>query len=358
MVIDVEINKKVLDEILPLVQKPARYSGGEVGCVVKDKNEVDVRFAFCFPDKYEVGMSHLGIKILYGVLNQMDGVWCERVFAPDLDMEALMRERNIPLYALESKDAIAGFDFIGFTLQYELCYTNMLNMLDLAGLEVRADKRGDELKAIVVAGGPCTCNPEPIADFVDIFSIGEGEEALPELMELFRKAKKEGLTKREFLRRAAQIEGMYVPSLYDVEYNEDGTIRGITPKEESGAPAVIKKRVIKDLDKVYYPDNFVVPFVEAIHDRAVLEVMRGCIRGCRFCQAGFIYRPLREKSDATLNKNARDLCASTGYDELSLSSLSTSDYSGLNELLGRLLKWSENEKVGLSLPSLRIDNFS
>ncbi len=358
MVIDVKMNKKVLDEILPLVQKPARYSGGEIGSVIKDKSEVDVRFAFCFPDKYEVGMSHLGMKILYGVLNQMEGVWCERVFAPDIDMEELMRERRIPLYALESKDAIADFDFIGFTLQYELCYTNMLNMLDLAGLEVRADKRGDELRAIVVAGGPCTCNPEPIADFVDVFSIGEGEEALPELMELYREAKKAGLGKKEFLQKAAQIEGMYVPSLYDAEYNEDGTLKGVFPKKESGAPAVIKKRIIKDLDKVYYPDNFVVPFVEAIHDRAVLEVMRGCIRGCRFCQAGFIYRPLREKSDVTLNKNARDLCASTGYDELSLSSLSTSDYSGLSELLGRLLKWSENEKVGLSLPSLRIDNFS
>ncbi|MBP0989706.1 MAG: TIGR03960 family B12-binding radical SAM protein [Oscillospiraceae bacterium] len=352
------MDKNLLEEILPLVQKPARYSGGEVGQVVKDKNTVDVRMAFCFPDKYEVGMSHLGIKILYGVLNSMDGVWCERVFAPDVDMEKMMREKGLHLYALESKDELSEFDFIGFTLQYELCYTNLLNMLDLAGLEVRADKRGDELKNIIIAGGPCACNPEPLADFVDIFSIGEGEEALPELMELYREAKKEGIGKREFLKRAVKLEGFYVPSFYDVDYNEDGTIKSISPKAGTSAPQTIRKRVIKDLDKVYYPDKFIVPFVETVHDRVALEVMRGCIRGCRFCQAGFIYRPLRQKSSATLNKNAKDLCSSTGYDEISLLSLSTSDYSDLNDLMGRLLNWSESKKIGLSLPSLRIDNFS
>ena len=350
------MDRQKLDSILSRVQKPARYSGGETGCTMKDKDKTDVRFAFCFPDKYEVGMSHLGIKILYGVLNTLDYVWCERVFAPDVDMEALMRAEGLPLYALESKDELGVFDFIGFTLQYELCYTNMLNMLDLAGLPVRADRRGDELKNIVIAGGPCTCNPEPLTDFVDIFSIGEGEEALPELMELFRAAKKEGVGKREFLLRASKLEGFYVPSLYTPEYNEDGTLRALVPHE--GAPAVITKRIIEDFENVFYPKEFVVPFTEAIHDRAVIEVMRGCIRGCRFCQAGFIYRPVREKSSEKLNQNARELCYSTGYEELSLCSLSTSDYTAIEPLLDKLLDWTSEDQVSLSLPSLRIDKFS
>jgi len=350
------LDRQKLDHLLSRVQKPARYSGGESGCVMKDKNAVDVRFAFCFPDKYEVGMSHLGIKILYGVLNNLDYVWCERVFAPDTDMEELMRAEKFPLYALESKDELAQFDFIGFTLQYELCYTNMLNMLDLAGLPIRSADRGDELKNIVIAGGPCTCNPEPIADFIDIFSIGEGEEALPELMELFRDAKKEGIGKREFLRRAAKLEGFYVPSLYTPEYNEDGTLAALVPTED--APAKVTKRIIADFENVFYPKEFVVPFTEAIHDRAVIEVMRGCIRGCRFCQAGFIYRPVREKSSETLNQNAKELCYSTGYEELSLCSLSTSDYSNIEPLLDQLLDWTAEDKVSLSLPSLRIDKFS
>jgi len=350
------MDRQKLDSILSRVQKPARYSGGETGCTMKDKDKMDVRFAFCFPDKYEVGMSHLGIKILYGVLNTLDYVWCERVFAPDVDMEALMRAEGLPLYALESKDELGVFDFIGFTLQYELCYTNMLNMLDLAGLPVRADRRGDELKNIVIAGGPCTCNPEPLTDFVDIFSIGEGEEALPELMELFRAAKREGVGKREFLLRASKLEGFYVPSLYTPEYNEDGTLRALVPHE--GAPAVITKRIIEDFENVFYPKEFVVPFTEAIHDRAVIEVMRGCIRGCRFCQAGFIYRPVREKSSEKLNQNARELCYSTGYEELSLCSLSTSDYTAIEPLLDKLLDWTSEDQVSLSLPSLRIDKFS
>ena len=345
-----------LETLLTRVQKPARYSGGETGCTIKDKSQTDVRFAFCFPDKYEVGMSHLGIKILYGVLNSLDYVWCERVFAPDTDMEELMRAEGLPLYALESKDELGAFDFIGFTLQYELCYTNMLNMLDLAGLPVRSDRRGDELKNIVIAGGPCTCNPEPIADFVDIFSIGEGEEALPELMALYREAKREGIGKREFLRRASRLDGFYVPSLYTPEYNENGTLAALIP--EGDTPSKITKRIIEDFENVFYPKEFVVPFTEAIHDRAVIEVMRGCIRGCRFCQAGFIYRPVREKSSEKLNQNARELCYSTGYEELSLCSLSTSDYTDIEPLLDKLLDWTNDDKVSLSLPSLRIDHFS
>ncbi|MBE6884769.1 MAG: TIGR03960 family B12-binding radical SAM protein [Ruminococcaceae bacterium] len=350
------MDRQKLDSLLSRVQKPARYSGGESGCAMKDKNAVDVRFAFCFPDKYEIGMSHLGIKILYGVLNTLDYVWCERVFAPDTDMEQLMRTENLPLYALESKDELTAFDFIGFTLQYELCYTNMLNMLDLAGLPVRAADRGDELKNIVIAGGPCTCNPEPITDFIDIFSIGEGEEALPELMALYREAKKEGIGKSEFLRRAAKLDGFYVPSLYTPQYHEDGTLAELIPTGD--APAKITKRIISDLENVFYPQEFVVPFTETVHDRAVIEVMRGCIRGCRFCQAGFIYRPVREKSSEKLNQNAKELCYSTGYEELSLCSLSTSDYSNIEPLLDQLLDWTAEDKVSLSLPSLRIDKFS
>ncbi|MBC8546786.1 TIGR03960 family B12-binding radical SAM protein [Clostridiaceae bacterium NSJ-31] len=347
--------KNQLDKILLKTQRPARYVGGELNSVVKERSQVDFRFAFCFPDTYEVGMSHLGMKILYAELNDMDGVWCERVFAPESDMEALMRQNGIPLYGLESMDPIRGFDMIGFTLQYELSFTAVLNMLDLAGLPVRSADR-ESLAPLVVAGGPCACNPEPVADFIDLFMLGEGEEVLPELVQLYRAARAEGLSKREFLLRASQLGGVYVPSLYDVDYNPDGTVHSVTPQD--GAPAVVKKRVIQDLDKVYFPKSFIVPFVEPVHDRSMIEVLRGCIRGCRFCQAGFIYRPFREKSPETLDRDARNLTCTTGYDEISLSSLSTSDYSKLEDLLDRLLCWTDGEKVNLSLPSLRVDNFS
>ncbi len=344
-----------LEKIFMKVQKPGRYTGGELNSVVKDPAKVDFRFAFCFPDLYEVGMSHLGMKILYSLYNREANMWCERVFAPDADMEALMRKNHIPLFGLESRDPIKDFDMVGFTLQYEMSYTAVLNMLDLAGIPLHSDQR-TSLAPMVVAGGPCACNPEPLADFIDLFVLGEGEEVNLELAQLFLQAKREGWNRAEYLRRAAQIEGVYVPSLYDVTYREDGTIRAVTPRE--GAPAVVKKRIVKDLDKVFFPDSFVVPFLETVHDRAVIELFRGCIRGCRFCQAGFIYRPFREKNAGTLNQNGRCLCESTGYDEISLSSLSTSDYSQLEGLLEEMLPWTEKEKVNLSLPSLRIDNFS
>ena len=343
------------EKILSMVQKPARYCGGELNSVVKNKDEVSVRFAFCFPDLYEVGMSHLGMKILYSLLNKDPEVWCERVFAPDIDMEKILRERNLPLFALESRDSVGDFDMIGFTLQYELSYTGILNMLDLAGVPVRAEDR-HELKNLVVAGGPCSCNPEPIADFIDLFMPGEGEEVLPEVVELYKTAKKEGWSKKQYLLEAAKINGVYVPSLIDVVYNDDGTVKKFVAKETATLP--ITKRIIKDLDSVYYPDKFVVPFIDIVHDRSQLELMRGCIRGCRFCQAGFIYRPVREKHFDTLSKDAHNLCDSTGYEELSLTSLSTSDYSELEPLLDDLLEWTPKEHVNLAVPSLRVDNFS
>ena len=343
------------EKILSMVQKPARYCGGELNSVVKNKDEVSVRFAFCFPDLYEVGMSHLGMKILYSLLNKDPEVWCERVFAPDIDMENILRDRNLPLFALESRDSVGDFDMIGFTLQYELSYTGILNMLDLAGVPVRAEDR-HELKNLVVAGGPCSCNPEPIADFIDLFMPGEGEEVLPEVVELYKTAKKEGWSKKQYLLEAAKINGVYVPSLIDVVYNDDGTVKEFVAKETATLP--ITKRIIKDLDSVYYPDKFVVPFIDIVHDRSQLELMRGCIRGCRFCQAGFIYRPVREKHFDTLSKDAHNLCDSTGYEELSLTSLSTSDYSELEPLLDDLLEWTPKEHVNLAVPSLRVDNFS
>lgn len=344
-----------LEKLFSQVQRPARYTGGELNSIIKDKQNVNLRFAFCFPDTYEVGMSHLGLKILYGVLNNEPDIWCERVFAPDVDMEDLMRKNDVPLYALESLDNVKDFDIIGFTLQYEMSYTNVLNMLNLSGIPVRASER-KELKNLVVAGGPCACNPEPMCEFIDLFMLGEGEEHIVEICNLYKKAKQEGWSKEEYLIEAAQIKGIYVPSLYEISYNGDNTIKSVTAKKN--APETITKYIIKDLDSVYYPDKFIVPYVDIVFDRVMIELMRGCIRGCRFCQAGFIYRPLREKSPEVLNKNAYNLCESTGYEEISLSSLSTSDYSNLDNLLGQMLEWSEQSKVNLSLPSLRIDNFS
>lgn len=347
---------KKLEKILLDVQKPSQYIGGELNSIVKKREEVDVRLAFCFPDKYEVGMSHLGMKILYSLYNTRPNWWCERVFAPDADMEQKMREQQIPLYGLESLDPITNFDFILFTLQYEMSYTAILNMLDLAGLPVRSEDRHD-LWPIVAAGGPCACNPEPIADFIDLFFLGEGEEMNMEVTELYEKAKKEGWSKEQFLREASHIEGVYVPSLYEVSYHEDGTIQAYTPVDSS-VPAKVQKRIIRDLDKVFYPKEFVVPFTSIVHDRAQLEIQRGCLRGCRFCQAGFIYRPLRDKSHMVLDCNAKALCQSTGYDEISLTSLSTSDYDQLPDLLDDMLPWTVDQKINMSLPSLRVDNFS
>ena len=349
------MNEKEFERLLLSVQKPGRYSGGEINSVIKDKEKVDVRFAFCFPDTYEIGMSHLGMKILYSQFNSRDDIWCERVFAPWTDFEEKMRENNIPLFALESRDAIKDFDFIGFTLQYEMSYTNVLNMLDLAGLPLKAYDR-DEKYPLVVAGGPCVCNAEPLADFIDIFFLGEGEEVDLEVIDLYKEHKKKGFNKAKFLKEAAKIEGVYVPSLYEVEYFEDGKIKAVTPKGD--APKTIKKRIIKDMDTAFYPDNFVVPFIQIVHDRAVQEVFRGCIRGCRFCQAGFIYRPVREKSYEVVNTQAKCLCENTGYDEISLSSLSTSDYRELEPLLNNMLEWTQENHISLALPSLRIDNFS
>ena len=349
------MNEKRFEQLIMTVQKPGRYSGGEVNQVVKDKSAVDVRFAFCFPDTYEIGMSHLGMKILYSLFNERDDIWCERVFAPWIDFEKVMRENDIPLYALESRDSIRDFDFVGFTLQYELSYTNILSMLDLGGIPLKASERDDSYP-IIVAGGPCTCNPEPLCDFFDIFFLGEGEKVDLEVIDLYKQNKANGGTKLDFLRAASKIKGVYVPALYDVSYNADGTISAVTPKDD--APKTIEKRIEGDLDSSYYPEKFVVPYIEAVHDRAVKEVFRGCIRGCRFCQAGYIYRPVREKSADTVNRQARALCKNTGYDEMSLASLSTSDYTHLEEMLDDMLNWTECDKISLSLPSLRIDNFS
>lgn len=346
------------ESILRSVSKPGRYTGGEYGQIVKDREKVKARFAFCFPDSYEIGMSNLGVRILYGVLNSDEDIWCERVYAPWIDMEDKMREHHIPLWAHESGDPIADFDFIGFTLQYEMSYTNVLNMLDLAGLPLRAADRGEDAP-LVIGGGPCSYNPEPVADFFDLFNIGEGEEMLPEIVRLYIKMKEDGsYTKAGFLREAARsIEGVYVPSLYDVSYNEDGTVKAYTPKYPD-VPARVRKRIVKDLDTMYFPDKLVMPYLETVQDRIMLEVFRGCIRGCRFCQAGIIYRPVREKSPEVLCNQAKCLYEATGYEEMSLSSLSISDYTRLRELTDGLISWTNDKKVSLSLPSLRIDSFT
>lgn len=347
--------KKEVEKILQYVQKPARYVGGELNSVVKNPDEVALRYAFCFPDTYEIGMSHLGMKILYGLVNARDDAWCERVFAPDTDMEELMRKNNIPLFALESGDYIKDFDIIGFTLQYELSYTNVLNMLDLAGIKLFSKDR-TELTPIICCGGPCACNPEPIADFFDIVFLGDGEETTEQVLDLLKYCKENGLSKHDFLLKAKDIRGIYVPSFYEPSYNDDGTLRELKPL--NGAPEKVKKAVVADMDSCYYPDKFVVPFINIVHDRAVEEIFRGCIRGCRFCQAGFTYRPIREKSVETINKQSKALIDSTGYDELSLCSLSTSDHSCVNEMLTSLIDWTAKDNINLSLPSLRVDNFS
>ena len=344
-----------IHRILTRVQKPARYVGGEYNQIVKRKQDVDVRVAFCFPDTYEIGMSNIGMRILYGVMNEMPGVWCERVFAPWGDMEAEMRAHRLPLWALESHDPVRDFDLVAFTLGYEMCYSNVLNMLELSGLPLLAkDRKG--LEGIVFAGGVCTVNPEPLADFIDFFSIGEGEESTREIIECYRAAKRQGLSKQEFLREAAKLEGVYVPSLYTHTYNPDGTLAAITPAP--GAPARVKKRIVQDLDRAYFPTKTIVPSTQIVHDRSNLEIFRGCIRGCRFCQAGFCYRPIRAKSADTLCRQAIESLEDSGNSEITLASLSTSDYRELEALADGLLRYCEPRKINLSLPSLRADNFS
>lgn len=346
----------IYEELLPKVEKPGRYIGTEWNSVHKDPEQVDIRFAFCFPDVYEVGMSHLGMKILYHLLNDQQDIFCERVFAPWPDMEKEMRKNNIKLFGLESRDYIDSFDFVGFTLQYEMSYTNIVNMLDLAGIPIRSGERSEK-HPFIVAGGPCAFNPEPLYDIVDFFMLGEGEEQLLEVMDVYRKWKETKGTREGFLRLAAGVKGVYVPSFYNVDYNEDATVKEIIPIEID-VPQKVKKRVIKSLKGSYFPDKIIVPFIDIVHDRIMLEIFRGCTRGCRFCQAGMIYRPVREREVEELVEIADKLIQSSGYEEISLSSLSTSDFSKLHELVEKLVSKYQSSKIGLSLPSLRIDSFS
>ena len=338
--------------------RSGRYSGGEYGQIIKDKTKVKARFAFAFPDTYEIGMSNLGVRILYECLNREDDIWCERVYDPWVDMQEKMKENDMLLWAHESKDAVRDFDFLGFTLQYEMSYTNVLNILELSGIPLRADERGEEFP-LVIGGGPCAYNPEPVADFFDLFNIGEGESLLVEIVRLYIQMKDEGrYNKADFLHEAARtIPGVYVPSLYNVEYNEDGTIKAYIPLYDD-IPTKIIKRIVEDLDKAIFPDYAIMPYTEVVHDRIMLEVFRGCIRGCRFCQAGIIYRPVREKSPDVLNEQAKCIFENTGYEEISLSSLSISDYTGLADLTDKLLDWTKDNMVSFSLPSLRVDSFT
>lgn len=347
---------KISDDILHKVEKPARYTGGELNSFLKDKDNVDIRFAFCFPDVYEVGMSHLGTKILYYILNQREDTFCERAFAPWPDMEKLMRENDIPMYTLETKDSLSEFNFIGFTLQYEMSYTNILNMLDMSRIPIRASKRGED-DPIVICGGPCAYNPEPLYDVADIFALGEGEVQLNELLDLYKECKKLGLNKSEFLRKATKVRGIYVPSLYDVTYNEDGTINSFKPKYED-VPEKVYKAIVKDFNEVNFPDKLLVPYGEIVHDRVTIETFRGCTRGCRFCQAGMVYRPVREKSTDKLMEQIDALLKATGYEEVSLVSLSICDYSDIQNLIRSIIQKYSDKKVGVSLPSIRIDSFA
>lgn len=348
---------KITDDILCKVEKPSRYVGGELNQVIKNPENVNIRFAFCFPDVYEVGMSHLGTRILYHTINKRKDTYCERVFAPWPDMETLMRENDIKLFTLETKTPLDKFDMLGFTLQYEMSYTNILNMLDMSGITIRASERGEE-EPIIMAGGPCAYNPEPLYDVVDFFEIGEGEEMMNDVLEVYAKHKANGkVNKKEFLREISKIGGIYVPSLYDVTYNEDGTIKEFTPKYED-VPAKVKKRIVNNFDAVSFPDEMIVPYTDIVHDRVVLETARGCTNGCRFCQAGMIYRPVREKTTNTLLEQARKALKATGYDEVSLASLSICDYSNIQNLISSLVMEHEAKKVGIALPSIRVDAFS
>lgn len=348
---------KITDDILCKVEKPSRYVGGELNQVIKNPKDVNIRFAFCFPDVYEVGMSHLGTRILYHTINERKNTYCERVFAPWPDMETLMRKSDIKLFTLETKTPLDQFDMLGFTLQYEMSYTNILNMLDMSGITIRASERGED-EPIIMAGGPCAYNPEPLYDIVDFFEIGEGEEMMDDVLEVYAKHKANGkVNKKEFLREISHIGGIYVPSLYDVSYNEDGTIREFTPKYED-VPAKVKKRIVNNFDNVSFPDEMIVPYTDIVHDRVVLETARGCTNGCRFCQAGMIYRPVREKTTNTLIEQARKALKATGYDEVSLASLSICDYSNIQNLISSLVLEHEADKVGIALPSIRVDAFS
>jgi len=354
--LDAKTKDYLFDKLLYQIEKPGRYIGNEWNSINKNPEDVNIRFAFCFPDVYEIGMSHLGMKILYHLLNEQKYIYCERVFAPWTDMEILMRKENIKLFTLESKDYIDKFDFIGFTLQYEMSYTNIVNMLDLAGVPILSEERG-EGTPFIIAGGPCAYNPEPLSGIIDFFILGDGEEIILEIMDIYKQWKDSNKKKKDFLKSLTKVQGVYVPSFYKVNYNEDNTIESVEPIAEE-TPKKVKKRILKDLSGSYYPDKLIVPLIDIVHDRVILEIFRGCTRGCRFCQAGMIYRPVRERTVEELLDTTQKILDSTGYDEISLSSLSTGDYSYLTGLVENLLERYEKDKIGISLPSLRIDSLT